>query len=62
VFCRNVLMYFSSETRRNVVEELVDRLAPTGHLFVGHSETLHGSDPRLRTVVPTVYQLFRESE
>lgn len=62
VFCRNVLMYFRPETRRTVVSELVDRLAPAGHLLVGHSETLHGFDPRLRTVVPTVYQLFRESE
>lgn len=57
VFCRNVLMYFSSETRRTVVEQLVDRLVPGGHLLVGHSETLHGFDPRLRTVVPTVYQM-----
>jgi len=62
VFCRNVLMYFSAETRRTVVGHLVDRLAQAGHLLVGHSETLHGFDPRLRTVVPTVYQLFRESE
>jgi chemotaxis protein methyltransferase CheR len=62
VLCRNVLMYFGPETRRRVVERLVDCLAHTGHLFVGHSETLHGFDARLRTVVPTVYQLEQEPE
>ena len=62
VLCRNVLMYFGPETRRSVVERLVDCLTHAGHLFVGHSETLHGFDPRLRTVVPTVYQLDRELE
>ena len=60
VLCRNVLMYFRPETRRMVVERLVDRLAPAGHLLVGHSESLHGTDPRLRTVIPTVYQLWQE--
>jgi chemotaxis protein methyltransferase CheR len=56
VLCRNVLMYFRPETRRAVVERLVERLAPAGHFCVGHSESLHGFDGRLRTVIPTVYQ------
>jgi chemotaxis protein methyltransferase CheR len=60
VLCRNVLMYFRPETRRTVVEHLVDRLAPAGHLCVGHSESLHGFDTRLHTVIPTVYQLQGE--
>jgi len=62
VLCRNVLMYFRPETRKDVVTRLVDCVAPAGHLFVGHSETLHGFDARLRTVMPTVYQLYGEPE
>jgi chemotaxis protein methyltransferase CheR len=56
VLCRNVLMYFRPETRRAVVERLVQRIAPAGYLWVGHSESLHGFDARLATVIPTVYR------
>jgi chemotaxis protein methyltransferase CheR len=62
VMCRNVLMYFHQETRRKVVRRLVERLAHGGHLCVGHSESLHDFHPRLRTVVPTVYQLAEEPD
>jgi len=57
VLCRNVLMYFKPETRRDVSARLVRRLAPGGHLFVGHSESLHGLDIGLETVAPTMYRL-----
>jgi chemotaxis protein methyltransferase CheR len=62
VLCRNVLMYFHQETRRKVVRRLVDRLGHGGHLCVGHSESLHDFHPRLRTVIPTVYQLVEERD
>jgi chemotaxis protein methyltransferase CheR len=42
VFCRNVLMYFSPETMRDVVGRLTLALAPGGYLFLGHAETLRG--------------------
>jgi chemotaxis protein methyltransferase CheR len=57
VFCRNVLIYFSAETRRRVVAWLCSQVKPGGHLWAGHSESLHELDPRLRTVVPTVYRV-----
>jgi len=45
VFCRNVLMYFSSETARNVVRRISQALLPGGFLFLGHAETLRGITP-----------------
>jgi chemotaxis protein methyltransferase CheR len=57
VFCRNVLIYFSAATRRRVVAWLCSQVKPGGHLWAGHSESLHELDPRLRTVVPTVYRV-----
>jgi chemotaxis protein methyltransferase CheR len=57
ILCRNVLMYFKPETRRDVVRRLAQRLLPNGELFVGHSESLHGLDWGLETVAPTVYRL-----
>ena len=40
VFCRNVLIYFDTQTRRRVLENIRRVLSPTGFLFVGASETM----------------------
>ena len=42
VFCRNVLMYFSAEQRRAVIDRLTGALMPGGYLFLGHAESLSG--------------------
>ena len=55
IFCRNVLIYFDLETRTRIVCCLLEYLAPEGHLFVGHAESLHTMSNVLRTVVPTIY-------
>ena len=42
IFCRNVTIYFSSETTRAVVARIERSMVPGGFLFLGHSETLRG--------------------
>lgn len=42
IFCRNMLMYFTTETARALVARLAKWLAPGGYLFLGHAETLGG--------------------
>lgn len=56
IFLRNVLIYFDPATKGDVVRRLVRALRPDGHLFIGHSETLHGIVDDLETVMPTVYR------
>ncbi|NUQ62005.1 MAG: protein-glutamate O-methyltransferase CheR [Pirellulales bacterium] len=46
IFCRNVAIYFSGETRRNLFLRLADHLTPDGYLFVGASESLSDLGPR----------------
>ncbi|MDQ6877424.1 MAG: tetratricopeptide repeat protein [Candidatus Dormibacteraeota bacterium] len=39
VFCRNVLMYFGQEESERCIRRIADRIAPGGHLFLGHSDS-----------------------
>ncbi len=40
IFCRNVIIYFTHETAKFVIEHFSDVMNPGGFLFLGHSETL----------------------
>lgn len=40
VFCRNVLIYFHDEGRRQVVNSIYDALNKGGFIFLGHSESV----------------------
>ena len=42
IFCRNVLIYFSAEHRRSVLERLSSQVADDGLVFLGGSENLVG--------------------
>lgn len=50
IFCRNVLLYFTPEVRRRVVEALCEQLVPGGYLFIGATETLSQVTECLRLV------------
>jgi chemotaxis protein methyltransferase CheR len=55
IFCRNVLIYFDKQTQVLVLSRLCQHLAPGGHLFIGHSETVAGYDLPLRSLAPTIF-------
>ena len=55
IFCRNVLIYFDAQSRVRVVNRLLDHLAPTGFLFVGHAESLSNVTDRVSYIMPTIY-------
>lgn len=56
ILLRNVMIYFQQETRRQVVQRIVQQLRPGGYLFVGHSESLNGIAAGLQPVRPSVYR------
>jgi len=56
IFCRNVMIYFNTPTREQLVRRFEQQLVPGGYLFVGHAESLNGFDMGLKQVSPMVYR------
>ena len=56
ILCRNVLIYFDTETKKRVIEGLLRHLASDGYLFVGHAESLATLRTRVAACVPMVYR------
>ena len=40
VLCRNVIIYFGDQTKRQLIQGFYDQLVPGGYLLLGHSESL----------------------
>lgn len=57
IFCRNVVIYFSAETREALWKRLADHLVPGGYLYVGHSERVERQDEcNLTAESSTIYR------
>jgi len=50
VFCRNVMIYFSDEVKKQLVRGFFNSLVPGGYFYIGHSETLHGVSKAFKLV------------
>ena len=42
IFCRNVLIYFSTDSKRDILERMARTLNPGGYLLLGGSESITG--------------------
>ncbi|WP_263139050.1 protein-glutamate O-methyltransferase CheR [Pseudomonas alcaligenes] len=51
VFCRNVLIYFSADVKKDILTRIHASLKPGGYLFLGASEALNG--------LPELYQMVQ---
>jgi chemotaxis protein methyltransferase CheR len=56
IFCRNVMIYFDSETQGKLVRRFSDLLIPGGHLLIGHSESLVANPSGLKYIQPATYR------
>lgn len=55
IFCRNVMIYFDLNLRRQIIAEFSRLLGKQRHLIIGHSENLLGVNHALESVQPGVY-------
>jgi chemotaxis protein methyltransferase CheR len=60
IFCMNVLIYFSQERRRELVQRFYDTLEPGGYLFLGHSESLSKLPVKFQAIVLNDCILYRK--
>lgn len=56
IFCRNVIIYFERLYQEILLERLCRSLKTGGHLFLGHSETVHGFALPLVRIASTIYR------
>jgi chemotaxis protein methyltransferase CheR len=56
IFCRNVLMYFSRETQREIVRRMAALQRTGDYLILGHSESLLDVSSQYRLAGQTVYR------
>jgi len=60
IFCMNVLIYFSEERRRALVQRFYDALEPGGYLFLGHSESISKMPVKFQAIVLGDCILYRK--
>jgi len=60
IFCMNVLIYFSEERQRAVVQRFYDALEPGGYLFLGHSESISKMPVKFQAIVLGDCILYRK--
>jgi len=56
IFCRNVMIYFNEETKRNLISKFYEATAKGGYLFVGQSESLDKSKTDYQFIMPSVFK------
>jgi len=55
IFCRNVMIYFDTEARKRLLDEMHRLLKPGGCLMVGHAESLAGMMSDFKALKPSIY-------
>ncbi len=56
IFCRNVMIYFDTVTRQDIVRKFYGMINPGGCLIIGHSESLNGIQHSFNYIQPTIYR------
>jgi chemotaxis protein methyltransferase CheR len=53
------MIYFSDDTKREVVARVIATMKPTGFFCVGHSESLNNISDAVESVAPSIYRRAR---
>ncbi len=56
IFCRNVMIYFDSDTRAELIKKFYEVTSPGGYLFIGHSEAISRDAANYKYIKPAIYR------
>jgi len=59
IFCRNVLIYFSAESKKDILNRMADALNPRGFLMLGASESITQYSDRFEMVRASTGVVYR---
>lgn len=60
IFCRNVLIYFSTAARASIIERFWSALKPGGYLLLGGAESPAGSHARFESNIMNKYLYYKK--
>jgi chemotaxis protein methyltransferase CheR len=61
IFCRNVLIYFSDEVKRDILSRMVCSLEPHGYIFLSSTESMPTSIQKLELVRAGKVRYFKKN-
>lgn len=61
IFCRNVFIYFDSETKKRIIKKFRTLLSDGGYLIIGHSESINDFAADFEFVGQTIYRAKQRS-
>ncbi|MCR5481710.1 MAG: protein-glutamate O-methyltransferase CheR [Clostridia bacterium] len=56
IFCRNVMIYFDTPTKNEIIAKYYEHMLPGGYFFIGHSESLSACTHSFEYVMPSIYR------
>lgn len=56
IFCRNVMIYFDAETKKELINRFYDHMESGGYLLIGHSESINRNESHYKFIMPAVYR------
>jgi chemotaxis protein methyltransferase CheR len=56
IWCRNVMIYFDTPTKHELVNRMYESTVSGGYLLIGHSETLDRNMTKWKYIKPAVYR------
>jgi len=56
ILCRNVMIYFDQDKKRELINRFYDITAPGGYLFIGHTESIGSRESGYQYVMPALYR------
>ena len=56
IFCRNVMIYFDSKTKKELIDKFYEVTEPGGYLIIGQSESIDRTDTKYTYVMPSIFK------